>query len=98
MKKPTCTLFIKMCTCTFFFFLFIHTSTKRKKKKNAKKKKTGNSYNLIADHFHVKQFPNLNSSESKRNFFFFFFDLFFFKRGSFRSAQVGKAERRIVYF
>ena len=100
MKKPTCTLYIKMCTCTL----------KKKKKKTT----TGNSYNLIANHFHVKasKFKFIRKRK-KRCFFFFFFkrglldlprtekqneELFIFERGVFwscpgRNSRVVKAEK-----
>ena len=86
MKKPTCTLYIKMCTCTFFVFLFIpqrnakkkKKKKKRKKKNNKKKKKktnkkTGNSYNLIADHFHVKTASKFKFIRKRKKRFLFFF-------------------------
>ena len=91
MKKPTCTLFIKMCTCTFFSFYSYLNETQKKKKKN------GNSYNLIADHFHIKTASKFKFIRKRKKGFLFCFVLFF-KRGSFRSAQIGKAEQRIVYF
>ena len=87
-------LFIYLFLISYAMLVFIHTSTKRKKKKK-KKKRTGNSYNLIANHFHVKTASKFKFIRKRKKRFFFFF---FFKRGSFRSAQVGKAERRILNF
>ena len=74
MKKPTRTLCIKMCTCTFFSFYSYLNETQKNKNNNKKKKKTktkkknnnkqtGNSYNLIADHFHVKSKKISNDQE-----------------------------------
>ena len=81
MKKPTCTLYIKICTCTFFFFLFLPQRNAKKKKKK-KKKRTGNSYNLIANHFHVKTASKYKLFKfiRKRNkrFFVFFCCCFYF--------------------
>ena len=71
-------MYILKCARARFFF-FIHTSTKRKKKKKKKKKKTGNSYNLIANHFHVKTASKFKFiRKCKKRFFFFFFCCCFF--------------------
>ena len=90
MKKPTCTLYIKMCTCTFFSFYSYVNETQKKKKKT-----TGNSYNLIANHFHVKTASKFKFVRKRKKRFFF---CFFFKRGSFRSAQVGKQNEELFIF
>ena len=100
MKKPTCTLYIK---CARFFFLFIPQRNAKKKKKK-KKKKTGNSYNLIANHFHVKtasKFKFINSSESARNVFLLLLLLFcflFLNEGLFDLPRSEKQNEELLIF
>ena len=76
-EKPTCTLYIKMCTCTSFSF-YSYLNEMQKQKTKQKKRKTGNSYNLIADHFHVKTASKFKFIRKPQKTFLFFFFLFFF--------------------
>ena len=79
LKKPTCTLFIKMWTCTFFFFLFIpQRNAKKQKQQQQKKKKPGNFYNLIANHFHVKIASKFKFIRKCKKRLFLSFSFFFF--------------------
>ena len=79
----------------FFFFLFLPQRNAEKKKKK-KKKKTGNSYNLIANRFHVK-----TASKSAIKiffFFFFFFFVFFLNEGLFDLPRSEKQNEELFIF
>ena len=91
MKKPTCTLYIKLCKCTFFSFYSYLNETQKKEEK-----KTGNSYNLIANLFHVKTASKFKFIRKRKKHFLFFF-IFFLNEG-FSICPGRKSRTRIVYF
>ena len=96
MKKLTCTLYIKMCTCMFFSFYSYLNETEKKKKKKTHQKKTGNSYNLIANHFHVKTASKFKFIRKRKKHFCIFF--FFLNEGLFDLPRSEKQNEEFFIF
>ena len=78
---------------SFSFYSYLNETQK-------KQQKTGNSYNLIADHFHVKTASKFKFIRKRKVHFFFvvFFFFFFFNEGLFDLPRSEKQNEELFIF
>ena len=87
----------------FFFFLFIPQRNAKNKNKKKQNKKTGNFYNLIANHFHVKiasKFKFIRKGKERLFYFilFYLFIFFFLNEGLFDLPRSEKQNEELFIF